>query len=798
MRRWSLQPNSPLSLVLASDVRLSQTDYVDDQIWELSLGWGSPPGIVAETTFGLRARSMRVFPSFRWEGDDVTEIERFHRAPQVRLALPNFVRLGFSPYRGVEVSSEYWVPGSQCLAGRMTVRTVGSSFGSLRARIHASLVPREPGQALGEETIEGASVLTGRTESLVPVLFATGGAQVEATYSPALAIERPVSASQPLVIQWALVAKDDLRSSFDGAREALRMSWEEETARIERVNGSLIEFRTGSVDWDAALHFAQTTALGACVRHDGWLPHPSLVSVRDADSGYSVDGSGRDHDEGWSGQKSTHTAYLIQQLLPISPGLAKGLLRNLIHVQDATGGIDGRPGLAGQRQGSNAVPLLARAAWRVYAFDRDREFLEEVYHRLGQFVGSWLAESSDIDRDGAPEWVNTLQADFPNWPTFARWHEWGENFNIHYAETADLVAYLLSEVRSLERMAAVLERKDEEEGWSARADSLFEQLRTWPRDRQRFLPRERDTHECYSGKPIATISGTRKKLVKAALNGPVRLVVRVAAEESSGKDIEVRLVGRSADGRFTSEKVTGHDLDWYWRMGSYTTRALFQSVESVRVSNAPANSRTQVFVPDLRGHDLTQLLPMWALAEKNTREIDLPIELLREEGFYWCEHGVPAIPAGDPLDALQDDTDLVGVRMDWNAMLGEALVELQDWDAAADLLSRLLDTSSQSLRGEHGWRECYHPRVQAGAGRRHSVVGAPPVGLFLKVVGIQLHTPWEVDITGPFPFDSPMTISWRGLEVMRSSDMTEVTFPNGYVVVSPGSQPRRILQERTS
>ena len=38
MSRWQLTPNSPLALQLAADARLSQTDYFDDQVWELALG----------------------------------------------------------------------------------------------------------------------------------------------------------------------------------------------------------------------------------------------------------------------------------------------------------------------------------------------------------------------------------------------------------------------------------------------------------------------------------------------------------------------------------------------------------------------------------------------------------------------------------------------------------------------------------------------------------------------------------------------------------------------------------------
>lgn len=796
MRRWNLDPDSPLRLVLASDVRLSEPDYLNDHIWELSLGWGSPPGLVIETTYGLRAQAMKIFPSFAWRGQDVTEIKRFHSAPRVREILSNYALIEFDPFRGIKIQSEYWVPTSQSLAGRLTIASAHADPGPFRVRLHGALIPREPGQSLGEETLDGARVLAGRTEDLYPVLFVTGGAQVEATHAPALAIERVLGAGRQQVIQWTLASLGDTRTSFVHARQTLRMQWEEQTARIERVNSSMVEFYTGNEEWDAVLHFAQISALGAFLGHDGWLPHPSIVASRDMDSGYSSNGSGRDHWQGWSGQKSTTTVYLIPQVLPAAPELAKGLLRNLIHVQRASGHIDGSPGLAGQRQGSNAVPLLAGAAWEIFSFDRDQDFLREIYQRLGQFVDSWVSGDSDIDHDGAPEWMNTLQADFPNWPTFARWHDWGENFDIRFAETPDLPAFLLAETRALSQMAEVLGLREESDQWSAKSDAFGGLLETWPHGEGRFLPRDRDLHETYSGKSIATLSGSHKKSIKANLKQPARLVVRVVAEERQAKDTVVRVVGRGDKGRFVSERIDGQDFEWYWDIGTYTTRAVFHSVRSIEVSGAAANSRTQVFIPDLQGHDLTQLLPLFAIDKRRGPAVEAARDLLTEPGFYWQPRGIATVPAGDLFAEHQDDTELLGIRMDWNAMLGEALINLGSGTAAAELMRRLLETASQSLRSDHGWRERYHPELESGSGRRHSVIGAPPLRLILKCLGIRLHSPWEVDIIGPYLFDSEMMIRWQGLEVLRNADVTEVKFPNGYIVVSPGSQPRRIHQER--
>ena len=43
LRRWTLDAAIPLALTLAADARLSQTDYVNDQIWEVVPGVGIEP-----------------------------------------------------------------------------------------------------------------------------------------------------------------------------------------------------------------------------------------------------------------------------------------------------------------------------------------------------------------------------------------------------------------------------------------------------------------------------------------------------------------------------------------------------------------------------------------------------------------------------------------------------------------------------------------------------------------------------------------------------------------------------------
>src|SRR3972149_3041406 len=99
MRVLNLKANAPLSLTLAADARLTTPNHPDDQVWELSLQGGEPPALALHTTFGLRARSLRIFPRFVEGYEALTDPEKFVSPPVVRRFYTNYLVAGCSPTR---------------------------------------------------------------------------------------------------------------------------------------------------------------------------------------------------------------------------------------------------------------------------------------------------------------------------------------------------------------------------------------------------------------------------------------------------------------------------------------------------------------------------------------------------------------------------------------------------------------------------------------------------------------------------------------------------------------------------
>jgi hypothetical protein len=172
MRDWSLGPGDPLFLSLAADSRLSTPVYTDDHIWELELGGGEPPALTLRTTYGMRARSMRLFLRFTENETTTQDPVEFPVPPRLRRFYPNFMQVDFQPLENLPVSAEYWVPESQSVAGRITLRNDSTTLRQVRLEVCGVLSPLD-GQSVTAIQQQLVNILAGQTGGL-SVVFARG------------------------------------------------------------------------------------------------------------------------------------------------------------------------------------------------------------------------------------------------------------------------------------------------------------------------------------------------------------------------------------------------------------------------------------------------------------------------------------------------------------------------------------------------------------------------------------------------------------------------------------------------
>lgn len=774
MRDWNLTLGDPLCLTLSADFRFGGADYANDHIWELDPSSGEPPALSLRTTFGLRARSMRLFPRFGEGRATVTNPADFSRAPRLRAFYPNFLEVDFAPFDNLDVNAEFWAAGSQVIAGRYTLVNRAATTRKIRLDLCAVLAPLD-GQAFAAAQSQMINVLTGTTGGLAPLLYMTGGpASVPAPY-PTLTVDLDIAPMASRQITWALAALTASGPSFELARRTVARQWNAERARIEMTAKSqTVEIQTGNPDWDAAFALTQKAALGLFLPSSGQLPNPSFVLARGPDDGYSRKGDGSDYSLAWSGQSPLEAVYLAS-LLPGAPEVARGLLKNFLAAQTEEGFIDLRPGLAGQRGKMLAAPLLASLAWQVYQSTNEEAFLAESFPKLLAFFWNWFSPAHDRNHDGLPEWDNILQTGFEENPLFDVWNPWSQGVDVSTVDNPGLHAMLAREAGCLILMAEKLGRTNEVELVKHQAGLLDSAVAAgWDERAALYQYRDIITRLSLPGHVIAKGKGSKALKPKKEFEPRVRLLIEVQTKSPAAKRPEIRLAEFA-----TKEPVEIIAPEQFiWRSGGLvaTSQKVYERLGRVDIIGLDEKDKVIIKTVDLTGQDHTLFLPLWAALPDQQRAQTLIGRALLDEARFDKPFGIPACAScPDP----QADPVCSSVHLPWNQLIGEGLLAYGFHTEAARLTEHIMAAVIKSLKQNRAFYQRYHAETGAGIGERNALTGLAPLGLFLQTLGVTIFSATRVRLEGKNPFPWPVTLRYRGLTVTRGTQSTEVTFANG-------------------
>jgi hypothetical protein len=784
MQEWTLRAGDPLNLTLATDMRLSAPDYINDHIWELELGSGDPPALSLRTTYGLRARSNRIFPRFTEAGTTVTDVSEFVIQPTLRACYPNFLELTFSPFEGLEVTYELRVPDSNAIAGRVTLVNRSAEARKPRLEMCAALVPLD-GHAFSHTQMQMVNVLVGQTSGLVPLLFLTGGPLPGPGPQPSLMLDLELGPGDSRQLTWVQAAAPEHQESFDAARLVAAQPWDAERARIELVNtGDALEIDTGDLEWNAALAFSQNAAFNLFFPANDNLPNPSFVQVRGPDHGHSHKGDGRDYPATWSGQ-SPLDAYYLSSVVPAAPNLAQGLLRNFLAVQTEDGTVDGKPGLGGQRGRYQSMPILASFSWELFKITDDFDFLEEVFPKLLKFFWAWFSPGNDRDRDGIPEWAHLLQTGYEENPMFDTWNPWSQGADITCVHNPALIAMLYREAQSLIQVAEQLGYEDEVKLVNEQADSLKSAVdEAWNPRTALYSYRDRETKMKTSGKVLGRLRGSGTIKPKQTFEPPIRLLIEVQAKELGAKRPQVIISEFATKGE--NEVITGGQFQL--RSGGMvaTSQQVHAKIGRVQIKGLNPKDKVVVRRLDYSIEDHTLLLPLWAgIPDSQQAQVLLGRTISDAERFE-RPFGMPACPRVPKREA---DTACSSVYLPWNLLIGEGLLTYGFREETARLVAHLMTGIIQNLKQKRAFYQRYHAESGQGLGERNALSGLAPVGLFMKALGVQVLSPARVRLEGENPFPWPVTIQYKGLRVLRGLDRTEVRFPNGKSVIVDDPDP---------
>ncbi len=776
MRKWTLGLTDPLSLTLAADYRFSTLDYKNDHIWEIAFGGSEPAALSIGTTYGLRARAMRIFPLFSEGGDPISDPASFETPPRVTAFYANFLEIGFSPLNDLEVTAEYWVPDSHTLSCRLSFFNRSNEERQIELTLAAMLAPLQ-GEIFKPEQIQAVNVLVGKTGNLVPVIFLTGGPSHGISSYTSLNLNLELAPHGTRRVHWAQAALTEKEKSFEHARQTLTRPWDAERARIELTNASQnIDIETGDPNWDAAFALSQQAAYRLLFNANEKMPHPSFVSARLPDHGHSLTEDGSDYPPSWSGQ-SPLEAYFLAGFFPRSPEIGQGFIKNFIATQNHEGDIDHKTGLAGQRSNILAAPMLASLAWQLYEKSGDKAFLREVYPALDRFFWAWFNPEHDRNRDALPEWDHPLQTGFDDHPLFSYGYPWSRGVAISTVHSPALFAALYKEAQSLDQIGAILGKKNDTALRQVQRDLLKQALQTcWEPRSASFKYLDRDSNLAPRGKILARKKGGGNLKLKIAFPKPVRILIEIKTGAHATRR-PVATIGEFVTKRSPNDEFfSAFDFSPAYYGFVATSKKTYTKIGTISVDNIAPEDKVTVRTIDLNTEDQTQLLPLWAKMPSETQAETLVTRTLLNAEKFDRPFGLPACPS-PPSKAAE--ANCLSVQLPWNQLVIEGLLSYGYQVEATRLFVHLMNGIVQNLQQNHAFYERYNAEVGTGIGERNALSGLAPIGLFLELLGVRILSATRVRLFGKNPFPWTVILRYRGLEIKREISKTTVRFSNG-------------------
>src|SRR5579859_7328125 len=250
VRDWQLTAGDPLTMRLAADIRLSKTDYTDDQSWEIVFGGPEEPALAVQTRYGGRVGLARLVPLWAVDGRAVYERQAFAEGPVVRAFAPNYARITAYPIAKLALAFEVWVMDSHAVGGRLTMHNESDAPAVFEFDLNAQLA-RE-GRVTEIKAIRFSPGADHAGQSSEALHLGTLGSS-SSSGNPVVLLEKATGStgshlSTPLTIppggtatvRWVHTTLSTLNDSLQAAQTWLyKTDWDAAVALIDQINAPL-------------------------------------------------------------------------------------------------------------------------------------------------------------------------------------------------------------------------------------------------------------------------------------------------------------------------------------------------------------------------------------------------------------------------------------------------------------------------------------------------------------------------------------------------------------------------------
>ena len=320
---------------------------------------------------------------------------------------------------------------------------------------------------------------------------------------------------------------------------------------------------------------------------------------------------------------------------------------------------------------------------------------------------------------------------------------------------------LYHEAACLIKMAEQLDQYDSLTLLHEQAARLRESVESaWQPRTGLYRYRDRETGLSLAGKVLVSQKGAGTVTPKLTFEQPVRLLIQVQTQDPAAKRPEIRIyqvANKSAD-----EVILSGDYQWRNGGSVYTTKTVFSKLAKVVVRDLAAEDVVTIKTLDFTTEDHTLFVPLWAdVPDAHHAQVMIGRALLDANRFY-RPYGVPACPL---LASQSPEAESIAqsVHLPWNLLICEGLLRHGFQSDAARLFVHNMTAVIQNLKQDRAFHARYHAERGTGIGERNPLYGLAAVGLFMKILGVQILSATRVKIERENLFPWDVTIEYKDI-----------------------------------
>jgi hypothetical protein len=786
----ALGKHSPKAFILAANT-LSGSDAAQDQVWSLAFNPSGPHPFHLHTTFGLQARLAQVFPNILSENTSLLTEENYRRPPKVSHYSPGFIKLIFQLKTGLEFTFSALTPEPSILLGTISLENRGENSLGLILAILFHLLPLEEGLRSHPEKMGVHHILSAQVNDLSPVLFMSSGPTSGNTPLPALSLPIDLKPGELRSTNWALAARRTQEESFEIARRLTALPWDQfQQSRLMDQARQTLQVKTGNSSWDAAFSLAQIIPYTHFIHHNPDDPTPAVVRTRLPDQPAITAQTLESQDD----VTTLELNHLAQTLLPQRPDLLASLVLKTLNRLREDGKLMSKRNTSPFVKPFQEPPVLAALCLEIFEITCDQSFLKKVFPLLCKAAHSWLFTDSQPKQPKPFTWQNLDQCQLHSGHhPFDIWEETGRGLGLQFAESPAVLAMLLREVRSLKKMAELLEDLDSSQQYGRLERTLHEELDGfWNDQKGAFQYRDVQSKRSPEGEMLINDHFHKAYVLNRQFNTPQRLICHLETCDERTRACQVSFKGLDEDGRNVAEVFKPYEILWVAGRSHLTTKSLFHEITSITVKGLKPEDQIRLETADLAFHDITCMAPLWSGRLPKNR-LQTLIKQVSNGQRSSLTRGIPEVDPhlSDPPKGLE-----IAVNVLWNTLIIQGLVKQGLTEAASEIFSSLMASITHGLGDYDGFYPYFRLEDGRPLGKPNVIMGLAPLRLCLEIAGIRILTPNRVALWGRNPFPWPIEVNWQGLSVYRAEKGGRITFPNGSTSTYEGIEPVLISQDQ--